>query len=75
MVCDFPRMFRRLFIDLAPTLLRLLSESPDPDTALHYIETFASKVGARSSHYAMFNEQPTTLELLTKLCRNQSFPG
>ena len=64
---------RRLFIDLAPILLRLLSESPDPDTALHYIETFASKVGARSSHYAMFNEQPTTLELLTKLCGTSRF--
>ena len=64
---------RRLFVDLAPTLLRLLGESPDPDMAIRYIETFASKVGARSSHYALFNEQPSTLELLTRLCGTSRF--
>ncbi len=64
---------RRLFVDLAPTLLRLLSESPDPDMAIRYIETFASSVGARSSHYALFNEQPSTLELLTRLCGTSRF--
>ena len=64
---------RRLFVDLAPTLLRLLSESPDPDMAIRYIETFASRVGARSSHYALFNEQPATLELLTRLCGTSRF--
>ena len=64
---------RRLFVDLAPTLLRLLSESPDPDMAIRYIETFASSAGARSLHYAMFNEQPATLELLTKLCGTSRF--
>ena len=69
----FSPQVRRLFVDLAPTLLRLLSESPDPDMALRYIETFASKVGARSSHYAMFNEQASTLELLTKLCGTSRF--
>lgn len=69
----FSLQVRRLFVDLAPTLLRLLSESPDPDMALRYIETFAGKVGARSSHYAMFNEQPSILELLTKLCGTSRF--
>ena len=64
---------RRLFVDLAPMLLRLLGESPDPDMAIRYIETFASRVGARSSHYALFNEQPSTLELLTKLCGTSRF--
>ncbi len=64
---------RRLFVDLASTLLRLLGESPDPDMALHYIETFASKVGARGAHYALFNEHPATLELLTKLCGTSRF--
>ena len=64
---------RRLFVDLAPALLRLLGESPDPDMALHYIETFANKVGARASYYAMFYEQPSILELLTKLCGTSRF--
>ena len=69
----FSPQVRRLFVDLAPTLLRLLSESPDPDMAIRYIETFASRVGARSSHYALFNEQPATLELLTRLCGTSRF--
>ena len=64
---------RRLFVDLAPTLLRLLGEAPDPDMAIRYIETFAGRVGARSSHYALFNEQPSTLELLTRLCGTSRF--
>ncbi|RKU09892.1 hypothetical protein C6502_12520 [Candidatus Poribacteria bacterium] len=69
----FSPQVRRLFVDLAPTLLRLLGEAPDPDMAVRYIETFASRVGARSSHYALFNEQPATLELLTKLCGTSRF--
>ena len=64
---------RRLFVDLAPMLLRLLGEAPDPDMAIRYIEIFASRVGARSSHYALFTEQPATLELLTKLCGTSRF--
>ncbi len=64
---------RRLFVDLAPTLLRFSGESPDPDMALRYIEDFASKVGARSSYYTMFREKPSILELLTKLCGTSRF--
>ena len=69
----FSPQVRRLFVSLAPALLRFLNQSPDPDTALHYIEVFASKVGARGAYYAMFNEQPSTLELLTKLCGTSRF--
>ncbi|MCZ6679191.1 MAG: hypothetical protein O7E52_18315 [Candidatus Poribacteria bacterium] len=64
---------RRLFVDLAPTLLRFLSESPDPDMALRYIEDFTSKVGARTSYYTMFQERPAILELLTRLCGTSRF--
>ena len=47
MVCDFRRMSADCLLILAPMLLRLLGESPDPDMAIRYIETFASRVGAR----------------------------
>ena len=64
---------RRLFVELAPTLLHFLRESPDPNMALRYIEDFASKVGARASYYAMFRDNPSILELLTKLCGTSRF--
>jgi glutamate-ammonia-ligase adenylyltransferase len=69
----FSPQVRRQFVALAPTLLHFLQESPDPDMALRYIESFSSKAGARSAYYAMFREKPSILELLTKLCGTSRF--
>ncbi|MBI1929040.1 hypothetical protein HYR99_32940, partial [Candidatus Poribacteria bacterium] len=69
----FSPQVRRQFVALAPTLLHFLQESPDPDMALRYIESFSSKAGARSAYYAMFRENPSILELLTKLCGTSRF--
>ncbi len=69
----FSPQVRRQFVALAPTLLHFLRESPDPDMALRYIESFSSKAGARSAYYAMFREKPSILELLTKLCGTSRF--
>ena len=59
---------RRSFFTLAPTLLNVLRDSPNPDMALRYLSAFADKVGARSSYYTMFLEKPSTLEALTGVC-------
>ena len=59
---------RRTFFKLAPTLLRVLRDSPNPDMALRYLSAFTDKVGARSSYYTMFAEKPSTLEALTRVC-------
>ena len=59
---------RRAFFTLAPTLLNILRDSPNPDMALRYLSAFADKVGARSSYYTMFLEKPSTLEALTGVC-------
>ena len=59
---------RRTFFKLAPTLLSVLRDSPNPDMALRYLSAFTDKVGARSSYYTMFAEKPSTLEALTRVC-------
>ncbi len=65
---QFSPSVRRTFFKLAPTLLNVLRESPNPDMALRYLSAFTDKVGARSSYYTMFAEQPSTLEVLTRVC-------
>ena len=65
---QFSPSVRRAFFKLAPTLLNVLRESPNPDMALRYLSAFTDKVGARSSYYTMFAEKPSTLEALTRVC-------
>ena len=65
---QFSPNVRRTFFKLAPTLLSVLRDSPNPDMALRYLSAFTDKVGARSSYYTMFAEKPSTLEALTRVC-------
>ena len=65
---QFSPSVRRAFFKLAPTLLNVLRDSPNPDMALRYLAAFTDKVGARSSYYTMFAEKPATLEVLTRVC-------
>ena len=65
---QFSPSVRRTFFHLAPTLLKILRDSPNPDMALRYLSAFTDKVGARSSYYTMFAEKPSTLEALTRVC-------
>ena len=65
---QFSPSVRRTFFKLAPTLLNVLRDAPNPDMALRYLSAFTDKVGARSSYYTMFAEKPSTLEVLTRVC-------
>ena len=65
---QFSPSVRRTFFKLAPPLLSVLRDSPNPDMALRYLSAFTDKVGARSSYYTMFAEKPSTLEALTRVC-------
>ncbi len=65
---QFSPSVRRTFFKLAPSLLKCISEAPDPDMALRYFEAFAAKVGARSSYYTMFMERQGALEAITTVC-------
>ena len=65
---QFSPSVRRTFFKLAPMLLNVLRDSPNPDMALRYLSAFTDKVGARSSYYTMFAEKPSILEALTRVC-------
>ena len=65
---QFSPSVRRTFFKLAPSLLKCISDAPDPDMALRYFEAFAAKVGARSSYYTMFMERQGALETITSVC-------
>ncbi len=65
---QFSPSVRRTFFKLAPSLLKCISDSPNPDMALRYFEAFAAKVGARSSYYTMFMERQGALEAITTVC-------
>ena len=69
----FSPTVRRLFVQLAPVLLHFLAESPDPDMAIRYIDVFTSKVGARASYYTLFRDNPSIIEMLTKICGTSRF--
>lgn len=65
---QFSPSVRRTFFKLAPSLLKCISNAPDPDMALRYFEAFAAKAGARSSYYTMFMERQGALEAITTVC-------
>ena len=65
---QFSPSVRRTFFKLAPSLLKCISDAPDPDMALRYFEAFAAKVGARSSYYTMFVERQGALEAIISVC-------
>ena len=64
---------RTKLIEIAPTLLNCLRHTPDPDMALSYIEAFTDRVGARASYYTMFQQNPSILDMLTRLCGTSLF--
>lgn len=64
---------RTKLIEIAPTLLNCLRHTPDPDMALSYIEAFTGRVGARASYYTMFQQNPSILDMLARLCGTSLF--
>ncbi len=64
---------RRRLRQLAPRLLAGVAASPDPDMALAKLESFIAAVGARSTYYALLQENPGTLALLVKLFGTSEF--
>ncbi len=64
---------RTKLIDIAPALLNCVRHTPDPDMALRYIEAFASRAGARASYYTMFQQNPSILDMLSRLCGTSLF--
>ncbi len=64
---------RRRLRQLAPRLLSEVVAAPDPDMALAHLEAFIGAVGARSTYYALLQENPQTLALLVRLFGTSEF--
>jgi glutamate-ammonia-ligase adenylyltransferase len=64
---------RRAIADLAPAMLTVVTESADPDRARHYIVTFITNVGARTSYLHLLLENPAVLRLLVRLFATSEF--
>jgi [glutamine synthetase] adenylyltransferase / [glutamine synthetase]-adenylyl-L-tyrosine phosphorylase len=64
---------RQVLYDIAPSLLRMVLQSADPDLALRNVATFISSVGARTSFLALLRENPGTLRMLVELFGGSQF--
>ena len=67
------RQRRQVLYDIAPSLLRTILKSADPDLALRNVATFISSVGARTSFLALLRENPATLRMLVELFGGSQF--
>ncbi len=64
---------RRILGRVAPSLLREVAASPDPDRALHHLGRFLAASGARASYLALLEENPATAKLLVRLFGSSDF--
>jgi len=64
---------RQVLYDIAPSLLRTILRSVDPDLALRNVATFISSIGARTSFLALLRENPATLRMLVELFGGSQF--
>ena len=58
---------RKILYELAPSLFREVTRTPDPDFALSGIANLVASIGARSSFLALLRENPSTLRTLVGL--------
>lgn len=64
---------RECFANIAPSLLRKVSNVPDPDMALNNLERCTASVGAKAVFFQMLSENPQALEIFVDLCAWSQF--
>ncbi|MGR3309179.1 MAG: bifunctional [glutamate--ammonia ligase]-adenylyl-L-tyrosine phosphorylase/[glutamate--ammonia-ligase] adenylyltransferase [Candidatus Brocadiales bacterium] len=64
---------RECFANIAPLLLRKVSDAPDPDMALNNFERCTASVGAKAVFFQMLSENPQALEIFVDLCAWSQF--
>lgn len=64
---------RGCFANIAPLLLRKVSNVPDPDMALNNLERCTASVGAKAVFFQMLSENPQALEIFIDLCAWSQF--
>jgi glutamate-ammonia-ligase adenylyltransferase len=67
------RRCRHFLASIAPSLLRALADTPDPDMALVNLEKVTASLGAKSVLWELFSFNPPSLKLYVDLCAWSQF--
>ncbi len=68
-----PRRCRHFLASIAPSLLRALAETPDPDMALLNLEKVTASLGGKTVLWELFSFNPPSLKLYVDLCASSQF--
>ena len=64
---------RHFLAAIAPSLLRAVAETPDPDMALTNLEKVSASLGAKAILWELFSLNPPSLRLYVELCSASQF--
>lgn len=67
------RRCRQFLANIAPRLLRVLAETPDPDMALVNLEKVTASLGGKAVLWELFSFNPPSLKLYVDLCAGSQF--
>jgi [glutamine synthetase] adenylyltransferase / [glutamine synthetase]-adenylyl-L-tyrosine phosphorylase len=67
------RRSRHFLASIAPSLLRAVAETPDPDMALVNLEKVTASLGAKTVLWELFSFNPPSLKLYVDLCAGSQF--
>ena len=67
------RRCRHFLASIAPSLLRALAETPDPDMALINLEKVTASLGGKAVLWELFSFNPPSLKLYVDLCAWSQF--
>ncbi|QVL30874.1 bifunctional [glutamate--ammonia ligase]-adenylyl-L-tyrosine phosphorylase/[glutamate--ammonia-ligase] adenylyltransferase [Telmatocola sphagniphila] len=67
------RRCRHFLANIAPRLLKAISETPDPDLALENLEKVTASLGGKAVLWELFSFNPPSLKLYVDLCSNSPF--
>ncbi len=62
------RRCRHFLASIAPRLLKVLSETPDPDQALNQLERVTASLGGKAVLYELFSFHSASLKLYVDIC-------
>jgi glutamate-ammonia-ligase adenylyltransferase len=67
------RRCRHFLASIAPSLLRAVADTPDPDMALVNLEKVTASLGAKAVLWELFSFNPPSLKLYVDLCAGSQF--
>ncbi|HTU91667.1 MAG TPA: bifunctional [glutamate--ammonia ligase]-adenylyl-L-tyrosine phosphorylase/[glutamate--ammonia-ligase] adenylyltransferase [Gemmataceae bacterium] len=67
------RRCRHFLASIAPSLLRAVADTPDPDMALVNLEKVTNSLGAKTVLWELFSFNPPSLKLYVELCAWSQF--